>query len=162
EVRDYLGHSTPASPGLVSAMAWKYAVSGRMPDPESVSVKPVHVPDPRRAHPPRWAVPRHVLIPGFLVGAPPLLYPVDDRTRVNPDGDMFAAAKSATPGKGQAPLLRTYLVDPRNTRHRDEAQKLLDANYDQSIARFKGKGGDAELNAAFAQVIASLKTLPAP
>jgi hypothetical protein len=63
------------------------------------------------------------------------------------------------PVKDQPVALRLYLTNPDFTRHRDEAQKLLDGHYDRGVAA-NVNGIDPQMKQALADVILALKAKP--
>ena len=73
------------------------------------------------------------------------------------DSGNFAAAK-----EDGAPGLRGYLMDERNTQHREEAKQLLAAFYDLPIAKVKGIPPDPQtpLRDAFTAILESLREAP--
>lgn len=63
------------------------------------------------------------------------------------------------PAKEQPVALRLYLTNPDFTRHRDEAQQLLEGHYDGGVAA-NVNGTDPQLKEALAEVILALKSKP--
>jgi hypothetical protein len=76
-----------------------------------------------------------------------------------------AASRDHSPAE-----LRKYLADRRNRRHRAEAQKLINAHYDQAIARLKGlnagetegKKIDTQMFGGLLALLEALKTADRP
>jgi hypothetical protein len=58
--------------------------------------------------------------------------------------------------------LRAYLVDPRNTRHRDQVFALMPRFYDPAVSHVKASGADPNLRDGMAQVLESLKKADQP
>ena len=56
--------------------------------------------------------------------------------------------------------LRGYLIDPRNVRHREEAQTLLSHSYDSAVAKLRSNlpGTNPKLREAMSQLVDSLRT----
>jgi hypothetical protein len=73
------------------------------------------------------------------------------------DDAFFNAARGKRP-----PELRAYLIDGRNTRHREEAQKLLDRFHDEAADRVAKGPGNAELRTALGNIVRSLKKTTHP
>jgi len=63
-----------------------------------------------------------------------------------------------------APGLRGYLLDERNTRHRDEAKELLAAAYDPAIAKLQNapKATNQPVRDGMIELVKSLKTSESP
>ena len=59
-------------------------------------------------------------------------------------------------------FLRAYLIDPRNTKHRDEVTKKLSGFYNQPIAHVRQNGKDVELREGMAKLLESLRTADQP
>jgi hypothetical protein len=59
-------------------------------------------------------------------------------------------------------LLRAYLIDERNTRHRDEAQKLLSNFYGTPISQIDAKADNPLLKQGMIKVLESLRTADQP
>jgi hypothetical protein len=76
------------------------------------------------------------------------------------DETIFARIKSLPP-KEQPPHLRHYLAHDKFTRHRDEAQKLLEDAYDRSVTQ-NVLGKHEEAKKGFSQTLLSLKKQPQP
>lgn len=78
-----------------------------------------------------------------------------------PLGDDIAFNEAKQAG---APGLRGYLLDPRNSRHRDEARQLLAKAYDPPIARLKGlpAGVNPELRAGLIALLDALRASDSP
>jgi hypothetical protein len=74
------------------------------------------------------------------------------------DDELFAIVKESN----KPPDLRAYLVDRRNTRHRDEVQKMLAAHHEAAARRFEQSKGDAELRAGMAEIVRGLAQSTAP
>lgn len=54
-------------------------------------------------------------------------------------------------------FLRAYLIDPRNTRHREQVYSRLEGFYTGPVDRTRKEGGDATLRDGMAQLLDSLK-----
>jgi hypothetical protein len=83
------------------------------------------------------------------------------------DDRRFADAELSATQSHSPAALRDYLADMRNTRHREDAQKLIDGFYDEAIARLKSLGEgqeavDPQLAAGLLALLESLKTSPRP
>jgi hypothetical protein len=80
------------------------------------------------------------------------------------DDAIFGRIEQIVHQPSRAPWLRAYLADARNTRHRAEAQKMLDKIYDDALARVKAPLGpqDEELKKAFTELVQTVKGLPQP
>jgi hypothetical protein len=78
-----------------------------------------------------------------------------------PLGDELAFERAKESG---APGLRGYLLDERNTRHRDEAKKLLAEKYDTPVNRLRtlAPGQNADLRNGMIRLVESLRTADAP
>jgi len=59
-------------------------------------------------------------------------------------------------------FLRAYLVDPRNTRHREQVYSRLEGFYSGPVSRVRAEGGDPDLREGMAQVLDSLKRADQP
>lgn len=80
---------------------------------------------------------------------------------VNPplrDDAIFNAVMKAPEPR----MLRAYLVDTRNTAHRDQVTQRLSQFYDDPIMHVKSKGGDERLRDGMAAVLASVRTADQP
>jgi hypothetical protein len=55
-------------------------------------------------------------------------------------------------------VLRAYLVDPRNTRHREQVKQLLANHYNVAIDRVKAHGQDKEMAGQLAAVLGAIST----
>jgi hypothetical protein len=74
------------------------------------------------------------------------------------DASLFStAAHENTPA-----ILRAYLADRRNTRHRGEAQALLNALHEQAAKQIEAQNGQPELVKGLASLIRALRSSPAP
>ena len=78
-----------------------------------------------------------------------------------PLGDEIAFGRAK---EGGAPGLRAYLLDPRNTSHRDEARQLLAKAYDLPVAHLKGldPGEQPALRDALVKLLDALRTSDSP
>jgi hypothetical protein len=76
------------------------------------------------------------------------------------DEAIFESVKSL-PAKEQPPALRLYLSNPDFVAHRDEAQRMLDAAYDNGV-QANIKGTDDDMKKGISEVVLSLKTKPQP
>jgi hypothetical protein len=84
------------------------------------------------------------------------LAPLDDYLRRLPDGrhtaevteqrdDLRFTQGKTTGTQAKSPTkLRDYLADQNNSRHREEAQKMIDVFYDKAIARLKAAAASQE------------------
>jgi hypothetical protein len=59
-------------------------------------------------------------------------------------------------------FLRAYLIDPRNTRHRDDVTNRLPKFYNRVVESVRANGGDPTLKDGFAQVLDSLRKAGQP
>lgn len=73
------------------------------------------------------------------------------------DDAIFNLVKDRRP-----PVLRSYLVDARNTRHREEVEKRLGRFYVQPLADINKHGQDPDLKAVFAELVTGLATAVQP
>jgi hypothetical protein len=112
--------------------------------------------DPGRAHRAGLGVPMLLAIPLAALALYGLLWLVNI-----PVGDELAFDRAKEDG---APGLRGYLLDERNTRHRDEATRLLAKTYDAPIARLKSlpPGQQPELRDGMVKLVESLRTTTTP
>ncbi len=78
-----------------------------------------------------------------------------------PLGDEMAFSRAK---EGGAPGLRAYLLDPRNTSHRDEARQLLAKAYDLPVAHLKGldPGEQPALRDGLVKLLDALRTSDSP
>jgi hypothetical protein len=78
-----------------------------------------------------------------------------------PLGDDLAFERAKEDG---APGLRGYLLDERNTRHRDEAKQLLAKQYDPAVAKLRAAtpGKNPELREGMVKLVESLRTADSP
>jgi hypothetical protein len=58
--------------------------------------------------------------------------------------------------------LRAYLIDSRNTKHREEVTQLLSKFYDDPAAHVRKNGENAELREGMAQILESVRTVANP
>jgi hypothetical protein len=93
-----------------------------------------------------------------------LVFPPLDR-RLSDDHSFAKARESAIHSESPTGL-RNYLADGRNTRHRAEAQELINGFYDKAIERVKrlrGRAGtDPALHDALLALLEALKTADTP
>jgi len=78
---------------------------------------------------------------------------------LTPLQDTLAFNDARTRG---APGLRAYLLDDRNTRHRDEAKVLMTALYEPAINRVKTNVKDEAVKARFVEILNSLREAGSP
>ena len=78
---------------------------------------------------------------------------------MTPLQDTLAFNDAKTHG---APGLRAYLLDDRNTRHRDEAKQLLSALYEPPILRVKTNVKDEAVKARFVEILTGLREAGSP
>jgi hypothetical protein len=76
------------------------------------------------------------------------------------DEAVFERIKSLPP-KDQPYALRLYLMNPEFKAHRDEAQRMLDAFYDNAV-RTHVNGTDDEMKKGLSDVVLALKSKPQP
>jgi hypothetical protein len=145
EVSDYLSaipdvHATdPVKRG--------YEAKNRVLDEEEEERIDV-IPAPRRAHPSRgWIMPLVLLASVVALFFLCKLWAVSMR-----DSAIFETVDKKDPG-----WLRLYLIDPRNTRHRDEVIKQLEPFHNEVAKRFEDRKGDPEATVGMANLIRSLK-----
>jgi hypothetical protein len=62
----------------------------------------------------------------------------------------------------KAGMLRAYLVDPRNTRHREEIQQRVNQVHDAAAQRILQRGRDHNLKNGLAAIVLELKPNPRP
>jgi hypothetical protein len=60
------------------------------------------------------------------------------------------------------PMLRAYLIDPRNTRHREEVRALLSRHYDPKIIALQDRAQDKDLGGKLAALLEKIKVAPQP
>src|SRR5205823_3898503 len=73
------------------------------------------------------------------------------------DERAFDAAR-----QGGAPGLRGYLLDPRNTRHRDEALAKLSQLYDAPVAKVESQVKDPDAKRGLLAILQSLREAQQP
>jgi hypothetical protein len=92
------------------------------------------------------------------------LVPAVDRIFL--DEYLYVNARRDADEKHSPTLLREYLSDPANVRHRDEAQTRINAFYDEAIARLKtlaeGKKVDEQMFQAVLALLDALKKADKP
>lgn len=112
--------------------------------------------DPGRERRAGLGVPALLAIPLAALALYGLLWAVNI-----PVGDELAFDRAK---EGGAPGLRGYLLDERNTRHRDEAAKLLSQMYNEPVTRIKSRppGRQPELREGMLKLIDSLRTASTP
>jgi hypothetical protein len=85
---------------------------------------------------------------------------------VNPplrDEAIFeAVTRKTNPPTIEPRFLRAYLVDSRNTAHRDEVTDLLSAFYTEPIKYVRQNGTDRDLREGMAKLLDSVRTAPQP
>jgi hypothetical protein len=85
---------------------------------------------------------------------------------VNPplrdDAIFEAVTRNTTPSSIEPRFLRAYLVDPRNTMHREEVTKKLSEFYREPIDFVKRNGTDPQLKDGFAKILDSVRTAEQP
>jgi hypothetical protein len=59
-------------------------------------------------------------------------------------------------------FLRAYLVDPRNTRHREQVYGHLEGFYNEPVRRIQAEGADLSLRSGMSQLLDSLKRADQP
>jgi hypothetical protein len=74
------------------------------------------------------------------------------------DDEIFELVKK----DGKPPVLRSYLVDRRNTRHRAEVQQSLARIHDQTAQKIEKKGRDPQLKAGLASLVRAVSHEPLP
>jgi hypothetical protein len=112
--------------------------------------------DPGREHRAGFGAPALLVILLATVAVYGLLWLVNI-----PVGDELAFDHAKD---GGAPGLRGYLLDERNTRHRDEATQLLSKAYNEPITRLKSRppGQQPELRDGMIKLVESLRTATTP
>jgi hypothetical protein len=85
---------------------------------------------------------------------------------VNPplrdDAIFEAVTRQTSPPTVEPRFLRAYLVDPRNTMHRDEVTRRLSQFYDPPIGHVRSKGTDEQLREGMARILESVRTSDQP
>jgi hypothetical protein len=85
---------------------------------------------------------------------------------VNPpmrdDAIFDLVTRETTPPSVEPRFLRAYLVDPRNTMHRDEVYQLLARFYKDPIDHVRQKGTDRDLRAGMAKILESVSRAEQP
>jgi hypothetical protein len=85
---------------------------------------------------------------------------------VNPplrdDAIFEAVTRSTSPPSLEPRFLRAYLVDQRNTMHRDEVTKKLSDFYTEPVKHVKNFGTDPQLREGMAKILDSVRTAEAP
>jgi len=76
------------------------------------------------------------------------------------DDAIFERVKGIN-GRAQAPALRLYLGHPEFKAHREEAQRLLDAHYENEV-RAMINGTDPDMKRGISEVVLALKSKPQP
>lgn len=71
--------------------------------------------------------------------------------------DAMAKCDKPEDGLTGAAALRDYLLNDRNTRHRDEAKAKLDELYDRAIRKTESAGGDKELGRGLGELLNELR-----
>lgn len=119
------------------------------------------------------------LVPTTVAGHPDELAPIERYLAESPNGrhaaeararrddHLFAVAQKDASAKNSPAGLRTYLADTGNTRHRPEAQLLINGYYDRSINDLRAraarvKSDDDSLFAAVIALVEALKTADDP
>ncbi len=141
--------------GAASRMA---VMDGKLPrQGDALDLDLEKVPEaPARANRAGFGWPALLLIPLAAAG----LYGVLWAANI-PLGDELAFERAKADG---APGLRGYLLDERNTRHRDEAKQLLAKQYDPAVAKLKATpaGKNPALREGMIQLVESLRTADSP
>jgi hypothetical protein len=148
-------HAPPAELGAAARMAV---------EEDQVPQKPAHLDldldrlpaDPKREGRAGLGWPALLAIPAITAGLFLALWAVN-----RPLGDELAFERAKEDG---APGLRGYLLDDRNTRHREEAKRLLAQHYDAPIARLKGPPAaqNPELRDGMVLLLEMLRTSNSP
>ncbi|MBI3408339.1 MAG: hypothetical protein HY040_08280 [Planctomycetes bacterium] len=114
-----------------------------------------HSPSPERVRQARSGIIAYAVIVLAAVVGVILLTPLNTSWR---DDAIFDLVKTQRP-----PYLRdAYLIDPRNTRHREEVEALLARFYAPVIKDVQDHGGDKDLSGKFVAVLEKIKTAPRP
>ena len=146
EVSDYLT-AVPAVRDADPVRRGYRAKNHVLDQEEEVSVE--SIPSPRRESPAR-----HWVMPLVLIASASALFFCCKAWAVSMrDSAIFETVDKKDPGH-----LRLYLIDPRNTRHRDEVIKQLGIVHDQVASGIEArKGGDVEAKSGLANAIRVLK-----
>jgi hypothetical protein len=156
ELRNDPGRRSVPTPAVLGALARQAALRGELPREVTANELAVEeVPQPQRARRARLGVVRYALI--LAVGAG-LFFLFRD---VNPglrDDALYEEAVTT----GRPALLRGYLLDQRNTRHREAAQAKLSGYYDDVIARLRRQTGGTDLNKGLNAILEGLKSPDVP
>jgi hypothetical protein len=81
---------------------------------------------------------------------------------IRDDAIYDAVTKQTSPPTIEPRFLRAYLVDPRNTRHREDVTKKLSEFYRAPIQHVEQNGKDPELSKGMAKMLDSLRTADQP
>jgi hypothetical protein len=73
-----------------------------------------------------------------------------------------AVTRQTTPPTIEPRFLRAYLIDPRNTLHREDVTRRLSEFYQQPIDHVRAKGTDKELSEGLAKILESVRTADQP
>jgi hypothetical protein len=96
--------------------------------------------------------------PTLLAGGLVLFFMFKGLAGVTRDQASYDEVKDRRP-----PELRSYLVDPRNTRYRAEVQKKLDKYHEEAALRIRRlPGGGPEVKAGLADIVDALKKTTTP
>lgn len=145
------------SPEAMGAVAKQVAKTGEFPKNvrEAEEAEVARVPQPRKEG--RRSTGLLAIFMTLLVGAGLFFL----FKTINPplrDDAIFERVKGIN-GRAQAPALRLYLSHPEFKAHREEAQRLLDAHYDNEI-RAVVNGTDPEMKRGITEVVLALKSKP--
>lgn len=112
------------------------------------------LPRPQRTGTPSPAWPVYVLL---LILTLSSLYFLKEFNTVWRDDAIYEMVKTERP-----PVLRAYLIDPRNTRHREEVEQHLGLFYSVAILNVRNTAADAELRDGFIGLLKSVQTAVQP
>jgi hypothetical protein len=156
ELRDDPGRRDHLSPAVLGCMAREGARHGEYPrHVTSDDLAVAEVPQPQRARRPASNLWRYAVIIALGVGCFFLMRELNPGLR---DDALFEEAVAV----GRPGLLRGYLIDPRNTRHRNVIQTQLDGFYNDAITHLTQKGGGGDVNKAFCALVETLKNPETP
>jgi len=145
------------SPEAMGAVAKSVAKTGEFPKNvrEAEEAEVARVPQPRKEG--RASTGLLAIFATFVVGAG-LFFAFKAINAPLRDDAIFERVKSIN-GKAQAPALRLYLGHAEFKKHRDEAQKMLDAHYDREV-QTTVNGTDPDMKRGTAEVLLALKSKP--
>jgi hypothetical protein len=152
------GDGEPLPSGARGVLARELARTGGMPGSlDAKDVPFVKIPEPRKERRAAAGGPlfRSAVVMALAAAAcVAVLRPLNATMR---DDALFDLVKKENP-----PQLRYYLVDSRNTAHRDEAQKLLDGYYDRALETLAQRKVSASIRKGLAGLATAARAAPQP